>query len=673
MKTRFLVIYLTIIFCVLLCTMSPFVNSGDSGEFITNAIILGVNHSPGYPVYSLLGKIFSILIPFGDFCYRINLMNIVFVIIFIIIILQFKEKNSFFDEINFLLVILIFVFSESLWRNAVQTEVFVLNIVFASLIFLLFKIEDRTKRWQWISYVLGFGLGNHHTLLFLFPGLVYIFLLDFGLIKKKLFSFLIFFILGFSVYVFLPLRAEKKPSLNWGEINSVESFFRVILRKDYGTFQLTTSEPLKRNFKNIYLQTKRYINKTINDLSLLVFLLFILSLYILAKKELSKAIFLLITFLTTGLGFILLANLSFEPISDGILERFYILPNFIIIFTILSTVKYFYKYNYLISILLVVSLFVVFTNSFVKSNYREYFLNYDYGKNILNTLPKNSILFMDGGDDTFYTLAYLQFGKKLRQDIRLHDRGGLVFSNVYGKDFRYLTKEEKNFRRVQVEKSFVDKRPLYYSTFNDEIFPGEKLVKSGILFCYNSKNFTSADSEVLEEIYSYRTVYDDYFDYRSRALVPIYYFMKALGKSLDVRYNYIKYSLLKWNDVDWLKNNGIIELHKIGFSFFNKNVFDKSAEVYDLILKFNPDDEYAMLNLGVSFEKMNRRDLARKQYEKVLLLNKNNVNAYYNLAVLSWQENDWDNVIKYFNEILKLQPDNISAKNFLEQAIKNKK
>jgi tetratricopeptide (TPR) repeat protein len=392
----------------------------------------------------------------------------------------------------------------------------------------------------------------------------------------------------------------------------------------------------------------------------------------LIKRELSKAIFLLLTFLTTGLGFVLVANLPFEPINDGILERFYILPNFIIIFTIGSAIKYFGKYNKYVLVVLVISLITVFKNSFVRCNYREYFLNYDYGKNILRTLPKDSILFMDGGDDTFYTLAYLKFGKKLRQDIRLHDRGGLVFKNVYGKDFRFLTKEEKNVRRLEVEKSFVNYYPVYYSTFNDDLFPGEKLIKAGILYYKNSKNFLLPNNELLEEIYSYREVDKEYFDYRSKALVPIYYFMKGLNNDIELGYKYLKYALLKWPEVDWLKNNCFITLHKIGFTFFNQNRFQDSIEVYNTILKFNPNDEYALLNLGASLEKVNKYDLAKKQYEKVLELNKNNVNAYYNMAVLSWKENDWDNVIKYFTEVLRLQPDNLAAKKFLFQAIKNK-
>jgi len=57
LKTLLIFVYTTIIFLILLYCTSPSVNSGDSGEFVTTAITLGIAHSPGYPFYSLLGKL----------------------------------------------------------------------------------------------------------------------------------------------------------------------------------------------------------------------------------------------------------------------------------------------------------------------------------------------------------------------------------------------------------------------------------------------------------------------------------------------------------------------------------------------------------------------------------------------------------------------------------------
>src|SRR5436853_2714386 len=47
---------------------------GDSPELITAAVTLGVAHAPGYPLFTVLGHLFS-LVPFGSIPFRINLLS----------------------------------------------------------------------------------------------------------------------------------------------------------------------------------------------------------------------------------------------------------------------------------------------------------------------------------------------------------------------------------------------------------------------------------------------------------------------------------------------------------------------------------------------------------------------------------------------------------------------
>src|SRR5512140_1123184 len=61
---------------VLLRTMAPTVYELDSAEFATGAAILGIVHSPGYPLFTLLSHLFTYL-PVGDVAYRVNLFTAV--------------------------------------------------------------------------------------------------------------------------------------------------------------------------------------------------------------------------------------------------------------------------------------------------------------------------------------------------------------------------------------------------------------------------------------------------------------------------------------------------------------------------------------------------------------------------------------------------------------------
>ncbi len=65
----------SISFAVYLFTLSPTVGLEDSGEFIAAVASLGVAHPSGYPLYVVLGKLYTLLIPFGDIAWRVNLFS----------------------------------------------------------------------------------------------------------------------------------------------------------------------------------------------------------------------------------------------------------------------------------------------------------------------------------------------------------------------------------------------------------------------------------------------------------------------------------------------------------------------------------------------------------------------------------------------------------------------
>jgi len=62
-------------FALYLYTLAPTVSyGGDCGELTTCAYTLGVAHPTGYPLYLMVGKLFTAL-PVGDVAYRMNLMS----------------------------------------------------------------------------------------------------------------------------------------------------------------------------------------------------------------------------------------------------------------------------------------------------------------------------------------------------------------------------------------------------------------------------------------------------------------------------------------------------------------------------------------------------------------------------------------------------------------------
>jgi len=57
-------------------TAAPSFTVGDAGELCAASVIRGLAHSPGYPLFILLGKvIITLIIPWGNYAYRINLLS----------------------------------------------------------------------------------------------------------------------------------------------------------------------------------------------------------------------------------------------------------------------------------------------------------------------------------------------------------------------------------------------------------------------------------------------------------------------------------------------------------------------------------------------------------------------------------------------------------------------
>ncbi len=153
-------------FGVYLKTLCPTVYVGDSGELIAAAYTLGIAHPPGYPLYCLLGKLFTFL-PFGSIAYRINLMSAFFasltvVLVYLIILkiltngptgqrvngstgklANWQTGKPFARHIPAISSSLLFAFSSTFWSQAVVAEVYTLNTFFLALsIFVLLKWRE---------------------------------------------------------------------------------------------------------------------------------------------------------------------------------------------------------------------------------------------------------------------------------------------------------------------------------------------------------------------------------------------------------------------------------------------------------------------------------------------------------------------------------------------------
>ena len=168
-------------FYVYYLTIAPTTSFWDCGEFITCAYTLGVPHPPGAPFYLLIGRIFSMLPWAADIALRVNIISaitsaltITFAYLILVrLILIIRGNPKYFEDriilySSSIIGALTLAFSDSVWFNAVEAEVYSISLFFTAIIIWLIlvwyeKADDPSsdRYLLLISYCIGLAIGVH--------------------------------------------------------------------------------------------------------------------------------------------------------------------------------------------------------------------------------------------------------------------------------------------------------------------------------------------------------------------------------------------------------------------------------------------------------------------------------------------------------------------------------
>lgn len=147
-------------------TAAPSVLSGDSAEFQMAAIVLGVPHPTTYPLYILLAKLTSVLLPFGDLAWRVTMLSAISTAAALALFYALLERLSG-SALAALLASLFLGCTPGLWNAATVAEVYALLVLLlVVLICLLYADQRRSKkrpsRYLYLaSFVTALGLSYH--------------------------------------------------------------------------------------------------------------------------------------------------------------------------------------------------------------------------------------------------------------------------------------------------------------------------------------------------------------------------------------------------------------------------------------------------------------------------------------------------------------------------------
>jgi hypothetical protein len=203
-------------------TLTPSLSylSPDGNELATVPYVLGLAHSPGYPLYTWLGKIFTWL-PIGDVAHRMNLMSAILgslsvggLYLIILTLLHPKASSHTLRRVCSILASLLFAFSSTFWSQAVIAEVYTPNLAFVAFTLLALLYWEHTRRVRdffLFALVFGLSLGMHLSNLGFAPAFaLFILLTDFKVLKR--FTWWLAGFLGFGMgiaqFLWLPLKAN---------------------------------------------------------------------------------------------------------------------------------------------------------------------------------------------------------------------------------------------------------------------------------------------------------------------------------------------------------------------------------------------------------------------------------------------------------------------------------
>lgn len=393
---------------------------GDSPELIIAAVKLGVAHAPGYPLFTMLGHLFSLL-PFGPIPFRVNLLSVACdaLAVGIIYLSALRLTQS---QLAAAVAALLLSVNQTFWQWSLAAEAFSLNNLLAAvLILLLIGWHQQPERSVFLiaaSFVAGLGLTNHQTVVLLAPAFCFVLWQRRSILftRPRLLGIgFAVFIIGLLPYAYIPWASAHHPVHNWGNVSSLHDLLRFISRRDYGSTKLVATAG--------YIGGPPWARLVALSISFgpVIGLLVVLGVIQVFQRARWYFWFSLIAFIFAGPFFVWITdlNLGTAPSALFVLQRFFLLSQVVlaplIAFGVLALAGFVARSvssTPPLALRIVSATCLAAVVISVAINYRRVDLSRNsvarhFAEDVFNTIRPNSILLING-DGLVFPLTYLQ-------------------------------------------------------------------------------------------------------------------------------------------------------------------------------------------------------------------------------------------------------------------------
>ena len=429
MKNKALIlIILCFVFIVMwlfgISRIPPTFMADDSPATIAASYTLGVQHPPGYALNNLIGKVFSV-IPAGNIMYRHGLMAMFFHIaaafmVFFLMLRVVPEKAerspTYFAGV---VAATLYFFSGTAFlqgfsaKGSVYTsQAFIIACVFLS----LFSVNNGVKKtlikkMYLASFLLGLTAGNHwQSSAVLLPALFLCSYENRKYVKlTNLLNCFLFFIIGASILIYLFIRNNSSTVMSWGDVKDFSSLLWLLSRAHY--LQAENAHTLGDGFRHL---SYYFTNVLPGQYPLLLGFLLFPGLFLLIKERGKTGLILAFAYFCPLAGIFM--TVTHMPGNEYFIKPYL---TFTYIFVASFITYMLYRMISLINSIKAKKSAMIFTAVFLATflsakmpDYSRYFFGYDYAKNMLKSMPENSVFFGEGDVNNGGMLYMIHVEKK---------------------------------------------------------------------------------------------------------------------------------------------------------------------------------------------------------------------------------------------------------------------
>ncbi|MDI6756867.1 MAG: DUF2723 domain-containing protein [Endomicrobiia bacterium] len=660
--------------------ISPTITSDDSGELAGVTATLGVAHSPGYPVYSLVGRAAQTLFPFANPAYRANLVSALpsaagaAVAFFFFAAISGSIWAGFWSS-------LALGASSFFYETATATEVYGLAILFAAGMLAVLSSGIETGRRMRLAFFLwGLSMMSHYMASLWLPAIFYLAWKEKRLSAGDAASYALFAALGITPILLIPIRAAADAVYSWEDPRTLGRFLDVVLRARYGAVNLAQGKMNIFDAGQWAPKLRFLISELSASFSAAGFAVgatgMILSLARKKNKNFAAdcgagksnivpptaadGVFLFLLFAGAGPAFLILANVGVDRVSSALMAKFFYLLSIVwCAYAAIALSKL--KDARIMAAAGILLVGAAVANSAGKNSSRNHFTFYDYAANLLKNTPKNSIVIFDRADEMEFCVSYLLRIAGRRPDVEFLDANAGVSKSIYGDDYYKIWGPPRISLRNKAESDLIsaakrENGPVFYATFlaRQTVTPKKP---EGLL---HRSAGQSPPGVFPDEVFALRPPEKEI---RSRGLY---------GSHFSILGDYYLYAR---DDARAEKNLAAAfylgdagAYHRLGYFYYQKGENVKARKIFETIARFHPRDADARLNLGVIAEGDGRYDEAEGFYKAAAGMDPSDARARHNLGAVYWKTSRWREAAEAFERAAALEPENDAHRRFADGA-----